>query len=163
MRFEIELQLSNAEAAEIATILGCGVEHVPTQLASHFSASAQEYLAMYRGQKVFRRGTDILEHRLFLLIESAFDGKIPDEHQVTSLFPTSAGRSRPLIRSGSCKVSVPNRSIGIKRTMAAECQNYAYAQRQGRGAHHTVTINSVNIVEEMNRLLADHDGGLRPS
>lgn len=156
MRIEIELQLSNAEAAEIAAILGCAEEDVPTQLASHVSASAQEYLAMYRGQKVFRRGTDILEHRLFLLIDTAFDGKIPDEHQVTSLFQTTPSESRALIRSVIAKYQYKIKN-GIKRTIREILDS---ASQAGEGADHAVTINSVNIVEEMNRLLADHDGGL---
>jgi hypothetical protein len=54
---------------------------------------------MFLGQKVFRRGSDILEYRLFLLIEKALEGQIPDEQVVSNLFQTTPTESRSLIRS----------------------------------------------------------------
>ncbi len=99
MLISIELDLGETEIAEIASVLESDDGNLAAILSRHFKASALEYLAMYRGQKVFRRGSDLLEYRLLLLIETAFEGVIPDEHEVARLFQTTPGESRALIRS----------------------------------------------------------------
>ncbi|WP_217883844.1 hypothetical protein [Halomonas citrativorans] len=93
------INFTPAEEAEISEILGCSVADLNGKLNSYVSASFKEYLSMVRGQKVFKRGSDMLEYRLFLLIESAFGGTVPDERTVSSLFQTTLTESRSLIRA----------------------------------------------------------------
>lgn len=156
MKIEIDLELSQDEVEEISAILGCSGDDLPGVLAHHVRASAREYLSMYRGQKVLRRATDIHEFRLLLLIESTFSGRIPDEHEVTRLFQTTPSESRALIRSVLAKYQYKIKP-GIIETIKSVLGR---AGQEVDGGDYTVAINSLNIVDEMNRLLADQDGGL---
>ncbi|PZQ00540.1 MAG: hypothetical protein DI587_06945 [Variovorax paradoxus] len=156
MNITATIPLSPAEEIEIATILGCQPAHLNAKLNEYMTASANEYLSMIRGQKVFKRGSDILEYRLFLLIESAFNGEIPDERTVSSLFQTTLTESRSLIRAVISKYQYKLRThidATIRTCLGA-------ADRQNPGDHYSVVINSQNIVDELNKFLADIDGNL---
>lgn len=78
MQITANISLTAAEEAEISTILGCTAADLNTRLSDCLAASINEYLTMFRGQKVFKRGSDMLEYRLLLLIDKAFNGLIPD-------------------------------------------------------------------------------------
>ena len=113
---------------------------------------------MFRGQKVFKRGSDMLEYRLLLLIETAFQGVIPDERTVSSLFQTTLTESRSLIRSVISKYQYQLRTH-VERTLGA---SLTAATRQNNTQGYTVVINSHNVVDELNKALADIDGSLSP-
>lgn len=113
---------------------------------------------MFRGQKVFKRGSDMLEYRLLLLIETAFNGVIPDERTVSSLFQTTLTESRSLIRSVISKYQYQLRTH-VERTLSA---SLTAASRQNNAQDYTVAINSQNVVDELNKALADIDGSLSP-
>ena len=156
MKLDIELELERDEVVEVSAILGCTEKELPQVLSRHIRASAKEYLSMYRGQKVFRRATDIHEFRLLLLIEETFSGRIPDEHEVTKLFQTTPSESRSLIRSVLAKYQYK-----IKEGILGTVKSALLRARQDiQGGDYAVAINSLNIVDEMNRLLADKDGSL---
>lgn len=158
MQITTTLTLTAAEEAEISAILGCDVPDLNTRLNSCLAASIQEYLAMFRGQKVFKRGSDLLEYRLLLLIETAFNGAIPDERTVSSLFQTTLTESRSLIRSVISKYQYQLKSH-IERTLSSSLMA---ANRQNNTQDYTVVINSQNVVDELNKALADIDGSLAP-
>jgi hypothetical protein len=150
------IQLSPADEAEIAAILGCQPAQLNAKLNEYMTASTKEYLSMIRGQKVFKRGSDMLEYRLFLLIESAFNGEIPNERTVSSLFQTTLTESRSLIRAVTSKYQYQLRTYidaTIRTCLGA-------AGRQNPGDPYSVVINSQNIVDELNKVLADIDGNL---
>lgn len=150
------LALTAADEAEISAILGCPSAQLRTKLNECAAASMKEYLTMIRGQKVFKRGSDMLEYRLFLLIESAFGGKIPDESTVSSLFQTTITESRALIRAVISKYQYQLRTY-IDATISAAL---GAASRQNNGDPYAVVINSQNVVDELNKVLADIDGNL---
>lgn len=87
LQITVTLNFTTAEEAEIAAILGCNIADLNNQLNTCATASLKEYLTMFRGQKVFKRGSDMLEYRLLLLIEHTFNGEIPDERTVSDLLP----------------------------------------------------------------------------
>lgn len=158
MQITTTLTLTAPEEAEISAILGCNVADLNTHLNSCLAASIQEYLAMFRGQKVFKRGSDLLEYRLLLLIETAFNGEIPDERTVSSLFQTTLTESRSLIRSVISKYQYQLKSH-IEKTLGA---SLIAANRQNNTQDYTVVIKSQNVVDELNKALADIDGSLAP-
>jgi hypothetical protein len=158
MQITTTLTLTAAEEAEISAILGCDVADLNARLNLCLAASIQEYLAMFRGQKVFKRGSDLLEYRLLLLIETAFNGAIPDERTVSSLFQTTLTESRSLIRSVISKYQYQLKSH-IERTLSS---SLTAARRQDNTQDYTVVINSQNVVDELNKALADIDGNLAP-
>ncbi|WP_087720854.1 hypothetical protein [Salinicola salarius] len=158
MQITTTLTFTAVEEEEISAILGCDVADLNDRLNSCLGASIQEYLAMFRGQKVFKRGSDLLEYRLLLLIETAFNGEIPDERTVSSLFQTTLTESRSLIRSVISKYQYQLKSH-VERTLSSSLMA---AIRQNNTQDYTVVINSQNIVDELNKALADIDGSLSP-
>jgi hypothetical protein len=152
------LSLSQSEQGELAQILGVNEEELPAALTTYASAALLEYVTMFLGQKVFRRGSDLQEYRLLLLIDKVFDSMIPDEEDVCRLFQTTSAESRALIRRVMSKYQYQLKTAidnTVKRVVEA-------ASQDGEGDPYTVTINSSNVVEGLNRLLADIDGALQP-
>jgi hypothetical protein len=154
----ITINLTAAEETEVAAILGCAVTDLNDRLNACSLAATNEYLAMFRGQKTFKRGSDMLEYRLLLLIETAFNGVIPDERTVCSLFQTTLTESRSLIRSVISKYQYQLKSH-VERTLSA-C--LTAATRPNTTQPFTVVLNSNNVVDELNKALADIDGSLSP-
>lgn len=148
--------MTQAEEVEIAAILGCDIADLNDRLNACSLAATTEYLAMFRGQKTFKRGSDMLEYRLLLLIENAFNGEIPDERTVSSLFQTTLTESRSLIRSVMSKYQYQLRSH-VERTLRTCLSN---ARRPDNIQNYTVVIKSQNVVDELNKALADIDGNL---
>ena len=58
------LELSNEDTEELARILDCNVHDLPDNLSDYCAAALMEYVSMFLGQKIFRRGSDINEYRL---------------------------------------------------------------------------------------------------
>lgn len=150
------INLSAADIDEISNILGCANIDLNAKLNSCASACINEYLSMIRGQKVFKRGSDMLEYRLFLLINTVFDGKIPDESTVSRLFQTTITESRSLIRAVISKYQYQLKDCidtTIKATLTA-------ATRVAITDPYSVVISSQNLVDELNKLLGEIDGNL---
>ena len=99
MAITVDLPLNAEEKAQLAGILRCDPDALDAVLAPYAAAALEEYARMFIGQRVFTRGSDIHEYRLFLLIKQPLEGRIPDEQQVSDLFQTTATQSRSLIRS----------------------------------------------------------------
>jgi hypothetical protein len=151
------LGLPNADTAELARIIGCDEGELEDVLAAYATAALEEYTTMFLGQKVFKRGSDLLEYRLCLLIKHAFDNRIPDESQVSRLFQISATESRSLIRSVMSKYQYLLHSA-IERSVVMTLDSAAPAED---GGPYLATINNANIVEALNLALAEIDGTLK--
>lgn len=152
----IEIELSQEEQEQLTSILGCDENELEANLTACGKAATLEYLAMIRGQKVFKRGTDILEYRLLLLIQHHFDGVIPDEKDVSHLFQTTLTESRSLIRAVISKYQYLLRPA-VEQTMRTVLDA---ATAEDDTSSYEVVIKSQNIVDELNRLISDIDGNL---
>ena len=137
------IPLTAAERADLARIIGCTQADLTEALAAVASAALTEYVSMFRGQKVFRRGTDIHEYRLFLLIQAVFDNRIPDEQHVSRLFQTTATESRSLIRSVMSKYQYQVKAA-VDQSMKQVVEE---AEQNGEGEPFTVIVNSLNVVD----------------
>ena len=158
MDITFTIPLTEIEELELATILGIGPDNLRTVVSSFGVAAAEEYLSMIRGQKVLKRGSDILEYRLFLLIKYAFNGIIPSEQKVCSLFQTTLTESRSLIRSVISKYQYQIKEF-LTDTLRQVLTNATHVNEED---DYTVVINGINFVDELNRLLAEVDGTLTP-
>jgi hypothetical protein len=156
MPIRVNHGLRNDEAEKLAGILGCERNQLDGILSSYASAALQEYIGMFLGQKVFTRGADIREYRLFLLIQHAFDNQLPDEQKICDLFQTTVSQSRALIRSVMSKYQY-DLSAAIKTTITNTITGAAQPEE---GGDYEFTVNSENVVEAMNRALASLDGTL---
>jgi hypothetical protein len=150
--------LTDAERTELARILDCPAGQLAQRLRPFASAALKEYVTMFLGQKVFNRGSDMREYRLFLLIEEAFHNEVPEEQEISRLFQTTATESRSLIRSVMSKYQYQIQEA-LKRSIAHVIEE---AQQPEEGESYRVTVNSRAVVEAMNRALAGEDGTLQP-
>lgn len=157
MKINTKIELSGEDQQELTRILDCSVDGLPDALSAYSAAALTEYVSMFLGQKIFRRGSDINEYRLFLLITTVFGNIIPDEQEVCRLFQTSATESRALIRAVMSKFQYQLRDA----TDNSICKALDSSQKEGETGPYVVTINSQNVVEELNRALATIDGSLQ--
>jgi hypothetical protein len=110
---------------------------------------------MFLGQKVFTRGSDTREFRLFLLIREAFNNQIPDEQKVCGLFQCSATQARSLIRAVMSKYQYELHDA-IEATLANTVKRVVKDQ----AGDLVVIINNENVVDALNRVIASIDGSL---
>jgi hypothetical protein len=150
----LNLPLNDEEKAQLAGILHCDAGALDAVLAPYAAAALEEYARMFIGQRVFTRGSDMHEYRLFLLIKQPLEGRIPDEQHVSDLFQTTANQSRSLIRSVIAKYQYE-----LQEAINATLRN-AVEAAESDGDDWAVTVNSENVVESLNRLIGSIDGSL---
>lgn len=151
-----ECPLRSDEKQLLAGILRCEATELDERLQKYCLAASEEYARMFLGQKVYKRGSDIREYRLLLLIQHAFAGRIPDEQQVCDLFQTTANESRLLIRSVMSKFQY-DLSAAIRRTLTETLRRI---QREGEFGDGSLTVNNECLIDQLNRQLASIDGTL---
>lgn len=113
-------------------------------------ASAKEYATMFLGQKVFTRGVDFKEYRLFLILAKVFNSSIPVETQVSRLFKTTISESRSLIRNVMAKYQDqlnPEIHEILKKIIQSSLQ------KGKEGNVFSAIIYSSTLVEQLNRIL----------
>lgn len=154
MAITIDLSLSPDEKTQLAGILQCQPNELDDLLAPYARAAVEEYTRMFIGQRVFTRGADIREYRLFLLIKEPFNSHIPDEQRVSDLFQTTASQSRSLVRSVMSKYQYELQDA-INETL-----KQTVAEAEAEDDDWTVTVNSENIVDALNRVIGSIDGSL---
>jgi hypothetical protein len=154
MAISIDLPLTDDEKTKLAGILRCATAELDDVLRPYAAAALEEYARTMVGQRVFTRGAHIQEYRLFLLIKGPFENQIPDEQRVSDLFQTTATQSRSLIRSVMSKYQY-ELGDAINTSLRS-----AVADAEPEADDWTVTINSENIVEFLNRVIGGIDGSL---
>jgi len=112
---------------------------------------------MILGQKVFTRGQDIREYRLFLLIQHVFGKRLPSDKEISGLFQTTATQSRALLRAVMSKFQYELQEA-IQGTLADYVRKATQATA-GQGDW-SVVVDSENVVEALNREIAQLDGTL---
>lgn len=156
LQFDIDIE----DEIELASIIGCENDELSTKVSSFGKASIIEYLEMIQDVKVFKRGSDILEYRLFLLVNHVFDGKIPDEQVISKLFQATATESRGYLRSIISKYQYQYQlKSAIDDTIKEILSN---AEAQSISGPYNITLNSMNVIEELNKKLTAIDGTLAP-
>jgi hypothetical protein len=156
MEIKTNIPLTNTEITTLAEILECSPADLPDVLSRYAAAGLREYISMFQGQKVFKRGSDILEFRLLLMIEEAFENLIPDENKVSNLFQTTSTESRSLIRSIMSKYQYQLK-VAIESSLKKLITN---AKQESKDSDYSIVINSQNLVDECNLMLARIDGSL---
>lgn len=156
MRITVDIEINDADQQSLAGILGCTVQELPNRLPGYGSAALEEYIRMFLGQRVSKRGTDFLEHRLFLLILRALGGRVPGETAISNLFQTTATESRSLTRAVMSKFQYAM-SDAIKATIIAELER---ATRNEGEDNYSMALACTSLVDHLNRELGKLDGRL---
>ena len=112
-------------------------------------ASLDEYKEMFLGMGMPSRASEIREFRLYHLIKQFFNGQIPDELEVSSMFQLPESRSKNLILYVLTRFRFDLEkeiSNTIKRIVLDAIEN------KKTGDYH-VYIGSQNMVDELNRII----------
>ena len=158
MDLKVTADMTASDERELAAIFGCTQQELASTLKPFAEAAIQEYLAMFRGQKVLKRGSDILEYRLYLMIPHAFGGRLPDEQTISNLFQATLSESRALIRG-----VVSRYRNSLKSSIDASLKDVvAAADRKNEADNYTVVVKSKNLVDALNVMLSQKDGTLTP-
>lgn len=158
MDIQCQLELTNEELGQLAGILNCTIENLPDNLVLYTNAALEEYVRMFLGQKVFTRGSDFREYRLFLLVKHAFDNEIPDEQDICDRFQTTVTQSRSLLRSVMSKYQY-ELDTAIQKSLKKALESAVPAEGSN---DHFITVDNENIINALNRLLLSIDGTLPP-
>ena len=153
MKLTIDLRLSESEEVDLKKIIR-EEKNWPNGFASYAEAAAEEYARMFLGQKIFTRGSDIREYRLFLLIRTAFKNEIPDEQDVCALFQCTLSQSRALLRAVTSKYQYDlskEISTSLKKILEGA------TKIDGRDVW-LIKAKSENAVAELNKILARQPG-----
>lgn len=158
MELKATLNLAEDDKKELSRILGCSQGQLADTLSPYASAAVEEMVTMFLGQKVFSRGSDIREYRLYLLIKHAFSSRIPNEQDVCKLFQSTAAGSRSLIRAVMSKYQYLLKDA-IDDTLK-DCLGAVEVAEDGHSV--TIAVHNLNLVDELNRELGEIDSSLPP-
>ncbi len=150
----IKIGISQEMERTLSEILKCDIEGLNKELSKIASAATEEYIKMMLGEKVFTRGSDIREYRLFLLIINYFEGNIPDERIISTLFQTTQSESKSLLRSTLAKYHYMLKDSineSIIRVFSGD-------HSQNENGNYIVKNIPINIIDEMNRIVSEIDG-----
>lgn len=151
-----QLQLDDRERAQLARILGCEVGQLERRLAPYATAALEEYVRMFLGERVFSRGIDLREYRLFLLVRHVFGDRLPAENRISALFQTTPSQSRSMLRSVLAKFQY----VLDEQLRATLAETIGRARRRKDAHVWTVGVASPSVVDELDRTIATLDGSL---
>jgi len=157
MKIEFDVNIEGPEKELLKTILHCDDDdELNISLNKLGRSSFEEMRRMIIGQKVFTRGRDILEYRLFNLIKIFFDGKIPEEQKICDLFQITTTESRAFIRSIMSKYQYDLKET-IITTLKEQVENI---KKDEKDEFYTLSIQNQYFKDELNRILGLADTSL---
>jgi hypothetical protein len=158
MKITFDYVMEKEEEDLLIKTLGCTSSDLAATLGLHARSALGEYVECYLGRKALTRGTDILEHRLVLLIQHAFENRIPGESKVSQLFQTTPAASRTLIRNVLAKYrnQLEMASTGSVKSVLES------ATWPGGGSTSYQVNAAPNLVELLNQRLTMEDAKLKP-
>ncbi len=156
MHISIDLDLDPREKEQLASILNCNEQDLPTALEPYTIAAIREYAALFLGQRVFTQGADFRSYRLLLLIKEVFKDKIPDEQDVSSLFQTTPSQSRSLLRSVVARYQYELREI-VRETLKNVLSRAVKVDESFE-----ITVSSKNVIDSLNQIVAMRADGTIP-
>lgn len=120
-------------------------------------AALREYRDMFLGQGLPARSNEIREFRLFYLIKEFYENSIPSELEVARLFQLPASRSKTLLLYVLTRFRYQ-----LEPQILNTLQNVIQAaQVFNDGQEYRVIIDSGNIVDELDRIIAQ-EGAVYP-
>jgi hypothetical protein len=151
--------LTEPDRQQLGDILGLSSQQLDAKLISLARAATAEYIEQFLGRKVFTRGSDIREYRLYLLIRHVFDERIPSEDQVSALFQTTTSQSRALIRAVLSKYQY-ELVTAREATLKAAVEAIAQPQNAPASSDWSLDGQSDYVIEALNAAIGRLDGTL---
>jgi hypothetical protein len=115
------------------------------------AAAISEYKGMLLGMGIPSRADEIMQQRLFLLIENYFENQIPSEEDVSSMFQLTQTRSRSLIRNVLTKYHYQLKDK--RKETLKEILLHPIKDRNNNNICRLIIPSDI-VVEELNRTLS---------
>jgi hypothetical protein len=151
MAVSATLRVGTAERARLRQILGCTDAELESKLESYASAALEEFVQMFIGARVFTRGADIREYRLLLLMQHVWK-RVPEDHEVSALFQTTATQSRALIRAVLSKFR-----YDLADTLEGSLRAVVDSAARINDAELQIVIRSNSLVDALNERIESID------
>ncbi len=124
--------------------------HFSAALNKVLLAALDEYTDMFLGSGLPSRADEIRQYRLFYLIKRYFDGRIPDELEISTMFQVPESKAKSLILNVLAR---------FRYQLEGEITRTLQQIIQGAEYHHTpdefrVFIGSENMIAELDRIIA---------
>ena len=157
MEIKFSIEFVSNEKELLKSILQCDSDEDLNFKLNKIARSAfEENRKMIVGQKIFTRGRDLLEYRLFNLIIYYFDGIIPNEQNICDLFQITSSESRSFIRSIMSKYQ-----YNLKKTIDNTLKNLIEEDvNEDDNNIFKVSIQNQFFKDELNRILGTIDPSL---
>jgi len=112
-------------------------------------AALTEYKEMFLGQGLPSRADEIRQHRLYFLTKYFFEGRLPSEAEVSSMFQLTRSRSRSLLRYVITRFHYDLENETRKTLINALSQ----AQFDEDKEEYRLNLQSDIVLEELNRII----------
>lgn len=157
MEIKFKVKIQDEEKELLKSILDCkSDEEFKSALNKLGRSSFEEIRRMIIGQKVFTRGRDILEYRLFNLISHYFEGIIPEEQKICDLFQITATESRAFTRSIMSKYQ-----YDLKETIFSSLKEQVEKVKKDEEEEiYKLSIQNQYFKDQLNRILGAIDTSL---
>lgn len=156
MKFTVEMEVDDADLDRLANATGKPKDQLAQIMPGHAESAFREYVEQYLGRRALSRGSDILEHRLHLLIRYAYANQVPTESEVSGLFQTTASQSRALIRNTLSKYRF-DLTAALEATVKAVLESARF-----KGGDFLLTVRSAQVLEAMRTKLEQSHPGEAP-
>ncbi|WP_146113389.1 MULTISPECIES: hypothetical protein [unclassified Arthrobacter] len=153
--------LSGPEKSQLSDTIGCVQEQLHSHLEKYARAALEEYSRMVLGQKVYTRGSDVREYRLYLLIRYVYDDRLPSEKQICETFQVTSSQARSLLRAVMSKFQYELKTA-IDATLLDALNHCVPVASEDANCDLTFTPESENIVTSLNEILGRLNGNLQP-
>lgn len=129
------------------------------KLTGLIHAALEEYKDMCLGMGLPYRANEIREFRLFYLIKYFFDGKIPNELEVSRIFQLPESRSKNLIQNVLTRFHFDlKKEINTKLAEIFSNENRNFNKKENEIY---IFIDSLNMVDIINRMIVTEDFRLK--
>ena len=115
---------------------------------------------MFLDRAPMDRMVDARETRVFALIVGAFEGKLPAESRLASLFQVSVAEARSMIQGAWTRYQ--HRLRGQRRTILGEAFAKIPTPRDSGNGHALVVFESSLVVKELNQIIAEQNAKAAP-
>lgn len=156
MQITFNIKIDQDDEKALLAVLGGNAAGLNAKLNDHAKAALSEYVECYVGRRAYSRGSDILEHRLSLLVKHAFKGKIPTAAEVADLFQTTLSASRTLIRNTFSKYRFELDGVAVEAAKDV-LEHVTWSSKDECLAK----ITAPHLVEIFNRRLLTKDAGFK--
>jgi len=137
------------EKDTIQEALNLTEEGIETGLNKIAKTAFMEYKKMFNEKGLPTRADEVLQERLYFLIVNFYDGKLPNESEVSSIFQLTYSQSKTLIKNvrSRYRTKIYDQINNSLRSIVES------AEAEGEDKYRMV-ISSENLLEELNLLVS---------